>query len=119
MNHYKLKTRTKKSGVSQKPIEKIYRFDAKVWLYSGAAAWHFITVPTKVSRDIKSRYGFAGRGWGSLPVEAGIGRSLWTTSIFPDSKTGTYLLPLKSLIRKNEGIGKGSAVQVTLKLSIA
>lgn len=90
-------------------------FTAKLWIYpGGTAAWHFVTVPKTISETIKKKHGKNARGWGSLPVQVEIGKTTWQTSIFPDSKSGTYLLPVKALVRKSEGLDAGESVSVTL-----
>lgn len=93
-----------------------YSVSSKVWLYPGNAAWHFLTVPKKDSDDIKKRFGKNARGWGSLPVEVTIGDTTWTTSIFPDSKSGTYLLPLKASVRRSEGLFEGEKTAYALTI---
>ena len=94
-----------------------YKIKATVWLYPGAtAAWHFVTIPRKESDDIKERFGKHAKGWGSLPVKATIGKTTWTTSIFPDKKAGAYLLPLKASVRDKERIRKGDQVTVALNI---
>ena len=94
-----------------------YTLHANVWLYPGESGnWRFVTVPKKVSAEIKKRFGLHARGWGSLPVEVTIGKTTWLTSIFPDSKSGTYMLPLKAAVRKKEGIFVGDAPQITLRI---
>lgn len=95
-----------------------FNFKAKVWVYPGQAAWHFISVPKKESGRIKSLFGGLQRGFGSFPVAATIGRTIWLTSIFPDSKTGTYLLPVKAAVRKKEGVVESKAVSVTLAIRV-
>ena len=92
-----------------------YRFKAKLWLWPGEqAAWHFITVPKKESEIIKSKIKVR-RGFGSVKVEATIGKTVWRTSIFPDAKSGTYVLPIKAQVRRDEDIEPGDAVSVTIK----
>ncbi len=74
-------------------------------LYPGMAGWHFACVDKKSSEKIKkSQEGKKRIGWGSVPVTITIGKTIWDTSIFPDKKSGTYLLPLRSEIRKKENI---------------
>jgi hypothetical protein len=46
-----------------------------------------------------------------------IGGSEWTTSVFPDSKMGVYLLPVKKAVRQAEGLIAGSTVRVHLELA--
>ena len=81
-----------------------YKFTSEVWLYPGMAGWHFISLPKNQSEAIKKKFGANARGWGSLRVSVTIGKTTWKTSIFPDKKSGTYLLPLKADVRKKEGI---------------
>lgn len=85
-------------------IKLEYKMRARVWLYPGAAGWHFVTLPAKDSEAIKKAFGVAQRGWGSLPVTATVGKTSWKTSIFPDKQLGAYVLPLKAEVRKKENI---------------
>lgn len=87
---------------------------AKLWVYAGQSAWHFVSVPKKESTRIKALFGGLQRGFGSFPVTVTIGKTTWRTSIFPDSKTGTYLLPVKFDVRKKEGLTVGRTVVTQL-----
>lgn len=88
-----------------------FSLTSEVWLYPGMAGWHFLSVSKKESGEIKKRFGALQKGWGSLPVEATIGKTSWRTSIFFDSKSGMYILPLKVQIRKKEEILSGDKVK--------
>lgn len=93
-----------------------YQLRSKVFVYGGFATWRFIGVPKKEGEEIKKKYGARAKGWGSLPVTATIGDTTWHTSIFPDKKSGSYLLPLKAKIRKTEEIADDSIVSYRLRL---
>jgi len=80
------------------------------------AAWRFIGIPKARGTEIKKKFGAHARGWGSLPVSVTIGKTTWNTSIFPDKKSGSYLLPLKAKVRKVEDIRDNSVVTYTLRL---
>lgn len=54
------------------------------------------------------------RGFGAVGVAARIGASSWRTSVFPDAERGTYVLPLKRVVRDAEGISEGRTVDVSL-----
>ncbi|MCA9389939.1 DUF1905 domain-containing protein [candidate division WWE3 bacterium] len=95
-----------------------YRFDSEVWLYPGNAAWHFATVPQEVSEEIKNMHGHMSRGFGSIRVTVTIGVTTWQTSIFPDKKSGTYLLPLKAEVRKLEGLSVGDDITLNLEIPL-
>ncbi|OCW58790.1 DUF1905 domain-containing protein [Hoeflea olei] len=95
--------------------DQSYRFEAELWLYPGEkAAWHFITVPENVSRQIRF---FAGKtnGFGSVRVTVRIGGSRWATSLFPDRKSGCFFLPVKAAVRKAEALHTGDRAQVELR----
>jgi hypothetical protein len=97
--------------------DNIYTVLGKIWLYPGeSASWHFFTIPKKESQDIKTTYKGHRKGWGSLPVTATIGKTTWETSIFPDSKSGTFILPIKALIRKKEELLEGDRCTVTIEI---
>jgi hypothetical protein len=98
------------------PGYRTYDVRAKVWIYPGQAAWHFASIPKKTASEIKTRFGASARGWGSLRVTATIGKTSWETSIFPDKKTGTYLLPLKAAVRKKEKVEVGKTIAIKLEV---
>lgn len=93
-----------------------YNFKAEVWLYPSMAGWHFITIPAEISKKIDFKHGMEKRGWGSLPVSVTIGGTTWSTSIFPDKKSQSYVLPVKAVVRKKESISKGNFVAVALQI---
>lgn len=97
---------------------RTYQFRSKVWVYPGMDAWRFVTISKKDSEAIKKKYGAGARGWGSLLVTATIGHTSWDTSIFPDSKSATYLLPLKRVVRTKEGIDDGDLISYTIRLRL-
>ena len=98
-------------------MNNVFSINAAVWLYnSEKASWHFATIPEDISAEITLFHGHNKLGWGSLPVNVTIGNTTWKTSIFPDSKTKTYLLPLKAEVRKKEKIMVGDVIALTLTI---
>ena len=93
-------------------------FTAPLWLWKGDSAWHFVTVPQDASDTLRSFAPDAKRGFGSVRVGVSIGETRWQTSVFPDKKSGCYLLPVKKAVRTAEGLSAGSEAEVTLELSI-
>lgn len=81
-----------------------WQFTASVWKYNSTKAWHFISLPTEISKEIRENLRWQEEGWGRLKVNAKIGNSEWKTSIWFDTKQNTYLLPVKSEIRVKESI---------------
>lgn len=99
--------------------KKRFRVTATIWLYPGnSGAWHFVTIPKTESTMITSRFSSQKRGWGSLPVEVTLGETVWKTSIFPDTKSGTYLLPIKASIRQREGLFEGDTLTLALTVCV-
>jgi hypothetical protein len=95
-------------------MDPTFTLKSKIWLWKGKAAWHFITIPKKLSTQIKS-FDIPRKGFGSIKVKVTIGKTTWTTSIFP-SKTGEYILPLKKEVRKKETLKAKDKVELTFSL---
>jgi hypothetical protein len=93
-----------------------FRFEAPLWLHPGDAAWHFLTLPFDVADDIEEISRPVQRGFGSVRVRVTVGSTTWATSLFPDSKATSYLLPMKKAVRSAERIAVGDTVSVTLEL---
>lgn len=93
-----------------------YTFKAKVWVYTGPAAWHFVTLPKKLAAEIKTFHGGLSKSFGTIAVLATVGGTSWKTSVFSDTKSGSYILPLKAEIRKKEGIQANRMTQITLRI---
>jgi hypothetical protein len=91
-----------------------YEFRAKMWLYPGKAGWRFITLPKKASRGIRKLTAGMTRGFGSVRVAATIGST--KTSIFPDTKSDAFLLPIKADVRKREDLEDDCAIVVVIEL---
>lgn len=88
-----------------------------MWKWQGSAAWHFVTLDARSAKAVKkTQEGKKRIGWGSVPVVATVGKTSWKTSVFPDSKRGSYLLPLKAQVRKKEMVDEGDTITVTLQL---
>ena len=95
-----------------------YTISAKVWLWSGKGAWHFVTVPSDVSAQITEMFGYLKTNWGSLKAKLTIGETTWETSLFPDSKSGGYLIPLKAEIRRKEKINIDDIVEIKIEVKV-
>lgn len=94
-----------------------YSFKTNIWLYQGKAAWHFVTLPKAISQEIRVLSFDKKAAWGSVRVSATIGSTSWKTSIFPDTKAGAYLLPIKADVRKKEKIAAGDTVKITITIA--
>ena len=65
--------------------------------------------------ELMRRLELGRRGFGSVKVEATIGDSRWSTSVFPQ-KAGGWFLPVKKAICRAEGLEAGQEVELRLEL---
>lgn len=91
-----------------------YEFSAETWQHGATGGWHFVTLPVEISTEIRTHFKWQEEGWGRLKARAKIGSSEWDTAIWFDTKRSSYLLPLKAVIRKKEGIEVNQTIQITL-----
>ncbi len=103
-----------------------YEFRTELWEYQAplrddsgrmTTAWTMATVPTNYYEDIQEVTNIGSkRGFGSVRVLVTIGSTTWKTSIFPDTKSRSYVLPIKKDVRKKENIEAGSKIVVSISL---
>jgi len=89
-------------------------FSGEIWFWRGPSPFHFVTVPEEESQDIEAISGEVTYGWGCIPVRARVGKTKFTTSLFP--KDGGYIVPIKAAVRKSEQLELGDMVDVRLTL---
>jgi hypothetical protein len=94
-----------------------YSFQATAWKHKSPTGWHFVTLPTLLSKQIRARHGLDEEGWGRLKAIAKTGKSEWNTALWHDTHAGSYLLPIKSSVRKAEGIAINDHLRVMLLIS--
>lgn len=92
----------------------IIEFAGDIFYWRGPAPFLFVAVPEEPSEDIKAISARVTYGWGVIPVRARIGKTEWTTSLFP--KNGRYLVPIKMLVQKAEGLAEGDHVVIQLEI---
>ena len=93
------------------------RFETRLFVHTaGESSWFFVSVPPDESERIRELPREPRPGFGSVRVSVTIGGSTWRTSVFPESKTATYLLPVKKAVRSAEGIDVGDGCRVELEV---
>jgi hypothetical protein len=90
-------------------------FDAPIWEWRGPAPYYWVTVSDEGCEYVRFHAQRASYGWGAIPVTARIGETEWETSLLP--KNGGYVLPIKQVVRKAEGIDDGDPVTVALSVA--
>lgn len=90
---------------------ELFRWDAE------GASWRFVRLPVDLAEDI--RIVAETRGFGSVKVDVRVGDTTWSTSIFPEKASGSFVLPVKKQVRDAEGLDDGDTVTVELALAAA
>jgi hypothetical protein len=91
-----------------------FSFTGPMIEWRGPAPFYYIVIPEKICEDIKAAAKQLSYGWGVIPVSAVIGKTAFTTSLFP--KNGGYLLPVKNAVRIPEKLDLDQQVKVKLSL---
>jgi hypothetical protein len=88
-------------------------FSGELVEWRGPAPYHFVPLPpdeADLVAEVKAEVVY----WGVVPVHARIGRTDFTTSMFP--REGTWFLPVKDAVRRAEQVGLGEVVSVRLRV---
>jgi len=89
------------------------QFSAEVFEWRGPAPFYWLSLPEDGCAAVRAEQ--ASYGWGAVPVRARIGGTEWETSLLP--KDGGYVLPVKVVVRRAEGIDEGDTVTVGLSVA--
>jgi len=90
-------------------------FSGEIIYWRGPSPFHFVAVPDEQSAAIEAVSSVVTYGWGVIPVSARIGRTDFTTSLFP--KGELYLVPIKVAVRRAEGLELGDEVGVRVHIA--
>jgi hypothetical protein len=89
-------------------------FEAEVIYWRGPSPFFFVAVPPPHAAELRQVARAVTYGWGMIPVQARIGDVAFTTSLFP--KDETYLLPLKTAVRRKTDITAGDRISVEMTI---
>jgi len=91
-----------------------FEFSGKIFYWRGPAPYLFVAVPDEQSQNIKAVSHLVTYGWGVIPVHVRIGKTEFTTSLFP--KDGRYLVPIKKVVQVAEKLNEGDTVTIHLEV---
>jgi hypothetical protein len=91
-------------------------FSGQMWFWKGPSPFHFVSVPDDECGQLEAVSPLVSYGWGMIPVSAKIGRTEWTTSLFP--KDGGYIVPVKDKVRRAEQLEVGDTVTIGLTVDV-
>ena len=85
-----------------------------MWQHSETGGWYFVTIPQHLSSEIRAHFKNQEEGWGRMKVVATIKELEWKTSIWFDTKSNHYLLPIKAEIRKKRKLKIDDILEVNV-----
>ncbi|MFM6977383.1 MAG: DUF1905 domain-containing protein [Micrococcales bacterium] len=88
------------------------KFSAEVIYWRGPAPFYFAPVPEAQVKKIKEISSQLSYGWGVIPARVKIGKTEFTTSLFP--RQGGYMVPIKNVVREAEGLDVDDKIVVQL-----
>ena len=91
-----------------------FTFKAKMWEWRGPAPFYFMSLPEQIAQEIQEQSAEITYGWGMIPVTATIGKTTFETSMF--RKNGTYVLPIKNLVRLPEALVLDESYKIHLSI---
>jgi hypothetical protein len=90
-------------------------FDSVLFPWDAKPSVVFVALPQDHADAIDHAVSSTG-GFGSVKVNARIGETEWSTSLFPNKELESYVLPLKAAVRKKEKLKVGDVASVTIEL---
>ena len=87
-----------------------------IFEWRGPAPFYFVRVADAPAAKIRAVAAQVTYGWGVIPCEVRIGKTSFTTSLFP--KDGGYLVPIKNVVRVPEKLEVGQQVTITLLINV-
>lgn len=91
-----------------------YEFSTSLWKHSSPGAWHFVSLPKNISKEIRENLRWQEEGWGRMKALSKIGHFEWETAIWFDTKMDTYLLPIKAEVRKKSNLEINKKIDIEI-----
>jgi hypothetical protein len=89
-----------------------YEMTAEVWRSEGPGDRYFVTLPDDVAQAVREKFGGSHQAVGSLPVSVALGRSIWSTSLYADHDSNSYVIAIKDDVRRRELVREGQVVSL-------
>jgi len=88
-----------------------YTFTAKIECFEMPGGWHYVAVPTELSRPLEM---LGGNQFGYIAVNVKVGNSSWPTSLMPKGNA-THFIALPAKIRSKEKLSPGMEIEVSFE----
>jgi hypothetical protein len=92
-----------------------FTFSSTLIEWRGPPPYLFAPVPANVAAMLREQAKTLSYGWGCIPASIEVGTVRTTTAVMP--RHGGYLVPIKVVIQRAEGVGEGDVVAITLLLN--
>jgi Domain of unknown function (DUF1905) len=89
-------------------------FISEVIYWRGPSPFYFVRVPDPEAIAINNISKQVSYGWGVIPCDIKIGSIEFYTALFP--KDGSYLVPLKKVVRESASIELGDNVEINIQI---
>lgn len=93
-------------------MKRKFTIKGVVWVWPGSTPWHFITLDKKISDEVRESF----PKMSIVKIKAKVGEVEWQTAFFRESKTKSYIMPLKKKIRLAEDIWSGEEIEVHVEI---
>ena len=90
------------------------KFKGDIFEWRGPAPFYFVRCTDSVAAKIRAVAAQVTYGWGVIPARITIGKTEYTTSLFP--KDGSYLVPIKNAVRLPEKLELGQNIEIAMSL---
>ncbi len=97
--------------------QKPYSFQALIALYRGHTLWHYVTLPTDIAEKVRVACKSRHLNMEHVPIEVTVENVSWRTKLFADTKTKSYILPLKAQ-GQDSLLRVGEALDVKFRLTV-
>lgn len=91
-----------------------YQFSETIWKHEGTGGWYFVSLPIKLSKEIREHFKWQEQGWGRMKAKVQLKGLEWQTAIWFDTKRDTYLLPIKAEVRRKTDVGINEWIDLIL-----
>lgn len=91
-----------------------FEFSTSMWKHSSPGGWFFVSLPKIISEEIREHLKWQEEGWGRMKTIAQISNVTWETAIWFDTAMGTYLLPVKTEIRRKLNLEINRKIEITI-----
>jgi len=87
------------------------KFAAKIERFEMQGGWHYVPVPTELSKHLE----YLAINFGFIKITAKVGNSSWQTSLLPKGD-GTHFIALPAKLRSKERLSAGEEIEISFEL---